>query len=159
MATSLGTPLIDILGKNVASPEAAKELARYPALRREVDEEDSPDVRYLRSEKDGLQLKVSEDGEVLGIFLFTEGKEGFSQFAGELPAGLTFASTPGETLKALGAPGHSRPPGKVGSFAHGDLLRFDRPGYSVHFQFRSDRRGIELVTALVARVVPGRNVS
>jgi hypothetical protein len=157
------TPLIELLGKNVVSPEAARELGRYPALKREADDgaagEEAEQIRYLRSPGDGLQVKLTEDGVILAIFLFGEGKEGFSQFRGELPAGLSFASTPADTLKTLGAPGHSRPPGKVGSFAHGDFLRFDRPGYSLHFQFRSDRRGLELVTAIVASAVPGRSVA
>ncbi|HZZ91006.1 MAG TPA: hypothetical protein VFE23_00485 [Usitatibacter sp.] len=153
------TRLFEILGTNVMSPEAAKELALYPALRREVDDDDAEPVRYLRSERDGLLIKVSDDGEVLTIFLMSEGKDGFAQFRGELPAGLSFSSTPGDVLKALGAPAYSRPPGKVGSFAHGDLLRFDRPAYSLHFQFRSDRRAIELVTAMVARSVPGRSAA
>lgn len=151
--------LIELLGRNVASPEAKAELARYPALRHEIEElgpdEGELTARYLVSEGDGLRIKVSEEGEIVTIFLMSEGKEGFSQFSGELPAGLTFASTAADTLKALGAPGHSRPPGRVGSFEHGALLRFDRPGYSVHFLFRK-QQGIDLVTAIVASAVPGR---
>lgn len=152
--------LFDLLGTDVMSAQAAKELGRYPALRRAgedvaLDDGDAT-VRYLRSERDGLLIKVSDDGEILAIFLMSEGKDGFSQFRGELPGHLTFASTPAEVLKTLGAPAYSRPPGKVGSFEHGDLLRFDRPGHSLHFQFRSDRRGLLLVTAMAARAVPGR---
>jgi len=56
----------------------------------------------------------------------------------------------------MGAPGYSKPPGRIGSFEHGALLRFDRPTHSVHIQFRKDG-GIELVTAMVASAVPGRN--
>ena len=155
------TALLEILGKHVLSDDASRELARYPALRRDSapagrDDDGVPPVQYLRSEVDGLLIKLSDEGEILAIFLMSEGKDGFSQFRGGLPAKLSFSSTPSEALKALGAPGYSQPAGKVGSFAHGDLLRFDRPGYSVHFQFRSDRKGIELVSAMTARSVPGR---
>ena len=153
--------LFGILGKHVLSGEASRELARYPALRREKDDAGAhddgvPAVQYLRSEADGLLIKVSGEGEIMAIFMMSEGKDGFSQFRGELPGKLSFSSTPGDALKALGAPGYSKPAGKVGSFAHGELLRFDRPGYSVHFQFRGDRKGMELVTAMTASSVPGR---
>jgi hypothetical protein len=154
------TRLLEILGSNVTSPEAARELALYPALRRERDDaaqdEETP-VQYLRSERDGLLIKLSDDGEILAIFMMGEGKDGFSQYRGALPGRLSFASTPADVLKSLGAPAFSQPPGKVGSFHYGDLLRYDRPAYSIHFQFRSDRRGIELITAMTAASVPGRS--
>lgn len=155
------TPLLGLLGRNVLSPEAAQVLSRYPGLRRDPrgrDDGEAP-VAYLRSVADGLLVKVTHDGEILAVFMMSEGKDGFSQFRGELPGGLSFASRPSDALKALGAPGHSRPAGTMGAYAHGELLRFDRPDYSIHFQFRSDRGGIELVTAMVASAVPGRSVA
>jgi len=155
------TALLAILGKHVLSDEASRELARYPSLRRdsEVVEpgDGAPQVRYLRSESDGLLIKLSDEGEILAILLMSEGKDGFSQFRGELPARLSFSSAPGDALRALGAPGYSKPAGRLGSFAHGELLRFDRPGYSLNFQFKSDNRGIDLVSAMTARSVPGRS--
>jgi len=153
--------LLGILGKHVLSEDASRELARYPALRREsedseTDQEGAVAVQYLRSEADGLLIKLSGEGEILAIFMMSEGKDGFSQFRGELPARLSFSSTPSDTLKALGAPGYSKPASKVGSFTLGELLRFDRPGYSIHFQFRGDRSGVDLVSAMTAASVPGR---
>src|SRR5205085_1421623 len=100
------TPLIEIVGKHIASPEAVEQLARYPDLRPESDDfepgEGSMPVHYLRSEGDGLLIKLSAEGEILALFLMSEGKDGFVQFRGELPAKLTFASQPPEVLKALG---------------------------------------------------------
>lgn len=157
------TPLIELAGRHVASPEAVEVLARYPQLRPESDDfaagEGMTPVHYLRSESDGLLIKLSAEGEILAIFLMSEGKDGFAQFQGELPAQLTFASQPSEVLKKLGAPAFNRPPGQIGSYRHGEFFRFDKPAYSVHFQFRGDRRGIELITAMAARAVPGRGVS
>jgi hypothetical protein len=152
--------LLDLLGENVSSPEVAKVLAEYPGLKPELDDSAADEgiepVRYLRSERDGLLIKLSAEGEVLTIFMMSEGKDGFSQFRGELPGNLAFSSRPADALKLFGAPGHSRPAGRVGSFRHGELLRFDWPGYSIHFQYRGDHGGIELVTAMVAQLVPGR---
>jgi hypothetical protein len=152
-----------ILGKNLASPEAVEVLKRYPALEPETQdlapEEGLAPVHYLRSESDGLLIKVSDEGEILTILLMSEGKDGFSQFAGPLPGRLGFASTRPEVLKALGAPAFIRPAGKLGSFEHGELMRFDKPHGSVHIQFRSRGAGIELVTMMVPQLVPGRSVS
>ena len=155
------TDLFDILGRAMASAEVTKVLARYPALKAELDETpgEAPEpVRYLRSERDGLLIKLSADGDVLAIFLMSEGKEGFSQFAGPMPGNLSFESRPADALKTFGAPAYSRPAGKVGSYEHGELLRFDYPHHSVHFQYRKGG-GIDLVTAATAETVPGRSVA
>lgn len=157
------TPLIEIAGKLVASPEAMEALAHYPGLRPESDDFEAGEgvapVHYLRSEADGLLIKLSAEGEILAVFLMSEGKEGFSQFHGEMPGQLTFASQPPDVLKKLGAPAFNRPPGTIGTYRHGELFRYDKPGYSLHFQFRGDRGGIELITAMAARAVPGRTVA
>src|SRR6476661_7206435 len=125
------TPLIDIVGKHVASPEAVEALAKYPQLRPESDDFDASEgmtpVHYLRSESDGLLLKLSAEGEILALFLMGEGKEGFSQFQGELPGALTFSSLPSDVLKTLGAPAFNRPAGTIGSYRHGELFRYDKP--------------------------------
>lgn len=154
------TKLFQLLGKSATSPEAREILARYPRLRLETEDAgpgDEDAVRYLRSEADGLLIKLSADGEVRAIFLMGEGKDGFAQFHGELPVGFGFHSTRREVLQALGAPAYSRAGGRFGNYEVGELMRFDWPAHSVHFQFRRDGRGIELVTAMTAAVVPGRS--
>ena len=152
--------LLLLLGKNVASPEGVELLKSYPDLEPDTQEpeEGVAPVHYLRSESDGLLVKISEDGEILTILLMSEGKDGFSQFGGPLPGQLAFTSTRPDVLKALGAPAFIRPAGKLGSFEHGELMRFDKPNGSIHIQFRSRGAGIELVTVMVPHLVPGRSV-
>jgi hypothetical protein len=155
--------LLDLLGKNVASEEAQAVLAKYPALK-SVIEDLGPGAgvepaHYLRSERDGLLIKCNAEGEVRTIFLMSEGKDGFSQFVGDLPGGLTFESTPEEALDVFGDPGYRRSPGRIGQLEIGELLRFDLPDRSIHFQFRGDGNGVDLVTAMVAQSVPGRSHS
>src|SRR6185369_13452125 len=96
------TPLIEILGKNVATPEAMETLARYPALRPEEGAStDGPlSVSYLRSARDGLLIKVSAEGEILAVFMMSEGKDGGSEFRGELPGRLNFAAEPEDAIRA-----------------------------------------------------------
>src|SRR5215208_2641615 len=83
------TKLLELLGKSVRSAEAVAELARYPSLEHELDDaaadEGIPPVHYLRGEDDGLLIKLSDDGVIIAIFMMSEGKDGFSQFFGELP--------------------------------------------------------------------------
>jgi hypothetical protein len=157
---AMGT-LIEIVGKNIASPEVAMRLAGYPALRPETGDL-SPDarmepVRYLRSLADGLLIKISGDGEILAIFMMSDGKDGFAEFRGELPGRLHFAAEPADAIRALGPPALRRPPATYGGHRLGELLRFDRPAYSLHIQFRADDDGIDLVTAIAAHHVPGRS--
>ena len=154
------TELHEILGQTATSPEASGVLLAYPNLRVHVEDlgpEEEP-VRYLSNEADGLRLKLSNDGTIRTIFLMSEGKDGFSQFRGELPGGLSFRSTRVEALKTFGAPAYFRASGKFGPFQVGELLRFDRPTHSLHLQFRPDGAGLELVTLMSAEGVPGRAV-
>ena len=144
------------------SPEVTGILEAFPALKAEVQdlgEEGIPRVRYLASEADGLLIKGTEDGDIVAIVLMSEGKNGFSEFSGEMPPGLDFESTRADVLKRLGPPAFSQPKKKIGQLETGELLRFDQPSYSLHFQFRADGNGIELITAMVASAVPGRSVA
>ena len=153
--------LLTLLGRNVAEPEVAKRLAEYPGLR-PYDGGASPDenvqaVSYLGSRAGGLLVKLSGDGEILALFMMSDGKDGFAEFRGELPGRLNFAAEPEEAIRALGPPASRRPAASYGGYRLGELLRFDRPAHSVHIQFRADHDGIDLVTATIARQVPGRS--
>lgn len=155
------TPLFELLGQNVASDEVKRELARYPGMRSEIQDvgayEGAAPVHYLYSERDGIRIKCSPEGEIVAIFLMSEGKEGFRQFCGELPGDLSFDAGPQDAIEAFGEPAWRRPAGRIGAYEQGELLRFDWPGYSVHVQFRGDNEGIDLVTAMTAKSVPGRS--
>lgn len=152
--------VVELLGRNVAEPEVAKRLADYPGMR--VEEGGPPDeraqaVKYLRSTAAGLLVKLSEDGEILALFMMSDGKDGFAEFRGELPGRLNFAAEPEDAIRALGPPASRRPAATYGGYRLGELLRFDWPTHSVHIQFRADHDGIDLVTAMTARQVPGRS--
>jgi hypothetical protein len=154
------SPLIALLGRNIAEPEVAQRLADYPRLH-PAEGGASTDariqsVKYLKSARDGLQIKLSEDGEILAIFMMSDGKEDFSEFRGELPGRLNFAAEPEDAIRFLGEPALRRGEATYGGHRLGELLRYDYPAYSIHIQFRADHDGIDLVTAMTARQVPGR---
>jgi hypothetical protein len=152
--------LLDLLGKNLAAPEVVQRLAAYPALQPE-EAGPPPDARmepvtYLRSARDGLLIKTSQEGEILAILMLSDGKDGGSEFRGELPGRINFAAEPEDAIRALGSPAWRRPEASFGGHRLGELLRFDFPAYSLHIQFRADHDGIDIVTATIARLVPGR---
>ena len=161
MALPFAGTLADLLGRNVAEPEAARRLADYPALAPEAGgaspSDPSQAIKYLRSLADGLLIKLSGEGEILAIFMMSDGKEGFSEFRGELPGRLNFAAEPEDVIRALGPPASRRAAATYGGHRLGELLRYDAPAYSVHIQFRADHDGIDLITAMTARQVPGRS--
>ena len=152
--------LLELLGRNISEPEVTERLAKFPGLRPEGSgaptDERIGNVRYLRSTADGLLLKLSEDGEILAIFMMSDGKDGSREFRGELPGRLNFAAEPEDAIRFLGEPASRRPEATFGGHRVGELLRYDYPAYSVHIQFRADHDGIDLVTAMTARQVPGR---
>ena len=149
--------LVDLVGRNISEPEVAKRFADYPKLRPEPGGDASDEANYLRSAPDGLLIKLSGAGNILAIFMMSDGKDGCSEFRGELPGKLNFAAEPEDAIRALGAPASRRPEATFGGRRLGELLRFDWPTHSVHIQFRADHDGIDLVTATDARQVPGRS--
>jgi hypothetical protein len=67
-----------------------------------------------------------------------------------------FRSTLDDVLRVRGRPDFSRPPGKSKwADVVGAMVRFDTPAKSVHFQFRVDGSGIELVTLMSAASLHG----
>ena len=154
--------LLDLIGKSIAAPDAVKILSDYPKLRPEASGGATDNrleaVSYLRSEADGLLIKLTAEGEVLAIFMLSDGKDGSAEFRGELPGRLNFAAEPADAIRALGPPALRQPPRRYGGHDLGELLRFDFPAYSLHFQFRPDHDGIDIVTAMSARTVPGRRM-
>jgi hypothetical protein len=158
----MGT-LIALLGRNISEPEVMQRLAEYPRLHPSEGgasmDGSVQSVRYLRSTADGLLIKLSEDGEILAIFMMSGGKEDYSEFRGELPGRLNFAAEPEDAIRVLGQPAARRAEASYGGHRLGELLRYDYPAHSVHIQFRVDHDGIDLVTAMTARQVPGRSAA
>lgn len=156
------TTLIALLGRSISDPDVARRLAEYPGLRPEEGSASADkrieSVKYLRSTADGLLIKLSEEGEILAIFMMSDGKDGSREFRGELPARLNFAAEPEDAIRLLGAPALRRGEATYGGHRLGELLRYDYPTHSLHIQFRADHDGIDLVTAMIARQVPGRSV-
>jgi len=143
--------LTEVLGKHIDSAEVRFLRNAFPYLTAAVldlaPDEGMPKDYFLSSPSEGISIKHTAAGQIEVVFLMGEGKDGYSQFAGELPEGLSFADSPDHVRKVLGPPGFERQASHR-PFAHGEIVRYNRLGYSLHIQFRGSGIGIELITLM-----------
>jgi hypothetical protein len=153
--------LVRIVGQYINSEAVRRTLSAYVPLVAEVldlaPDEGVPKDLFLENVEAGICIKHRESGEVTTVFLFSQGRDGYAQYAGELGRGLDFSSTAEAARQALGAPSFYRAENSNAILgAHGEILRYDYPTYSLHLQFSVGGSGLELVTLMSPQVVPGR---
>jgi hypothetical protein len=59
---------------------------------------------YHNWKDEGISVHYDEESKVANVFLYSEGHDGYRQYAGEMPAKLAFGDTPAEVRKKLGDP-------------------------------------------------------
>jgi hypothetical protein len=104
------TNLYPLLQKHITDKEMREFLSHF---RNEPEvSKYSGGKYYYGFKKDGISLSFNKDDILQAIFLYNQGTEGFTQYAGLLPYGLTFNMTKSEVEKILGTPGQgiSSPP-------------------------------------------------
>lgn len=145
---------LELLGESLDGPRVAA-LVAESGERAEVSE--SPEGEpYLGLRRAGLALTADGTGIVTTVHLFSEGRDGFSAYRGELPGGLTMGDGRSAVRARLGPPslrgwrrvlpfGASRP-----------WDRYDQPDHSWHFEYSASGETIALATLMSAPVTPGR---
>ena len=99
---------------------------------------------YLESESQGLSL-LYEAGRICAIFFHSEGKDGFSQFRGRLPYGLTYDSTASDVRERLGKADAARGPHVIWPMLDSNGWdRYEQDGFFVHFTYKQGV--VEMVT-------------
>lgn len=151
--------LVRILGQPVESESVRSSLSGYSAFVAEeqdlAPDEGMPRDFYLLNVAAGICIEHEATGEITTVFLFSEGHEGYSQYAGDLGNGLSFSSGQDALRRALGAPSFYRQEGSIpGLGKYGQILRYDYSTHSVHFQFSVGGTRLELVTLMVPKAVP-----
>ena len=99
------------------------------------------DRAYINLPERGLSLALNEDAVVIAIQLFSEGHEGFSEWAGPLPGDLTFQDGRAAVRHKLGAPDQAKDERKVpilGDRPAFDLFKADEHQINVQYRFQPD---------------------
>jgi hypothetical protein len=110
---------------------------------------------YLQIQRHGIGFIADFDGRVSTIFLYSEGKRGYSQFTGVLPEGVSFEDSQRSIHERLGQP-TANGGGEVIPL-YGKASKWDRyalDGYSLHIQYAEGEGSIELVTIMRPDSVP-----
>jgi hypothetical protein len=124
-----------------------KSLAVYAQLFDGAKPEIMGESPYLNAKTAGISFALEKDGSVRTVFLYSQGFEGFAQYLGSLPAGLTFSSSRVDARAAMGSPVMSGEPGGIGLMAIEYAFdRFEHDNRYVHFQYTKGDDAILLVT-------------
>ena len=84
---------------------------------------------------------------VIGVHLYSNGKDGYKAYTGELPEGVVWGGSRIDTRRVLGAPAASGGGKQVAGNKWPKWDRYDRPAYSIRVQY-NDTDNVEMVTLI-----------
>jgi hypothetical protein len=109
---------------------------------------------YLSGPAVGYQLMHS-GGMVHTAFVYVAPRDGFRQFSGPLPGGLTAQGTRAEVRRRFGNPSRSGEAQTFPDIGHqGAWDRFEVGPVCIHFQYMGSGERIALVTLMAAGTAP-----
>jgi hypothetical protein len=133
--------IIDALGKDIDSVESRYLVDKFELKRIEVSGN-----TYFENENMGLSM-LCENDILVSVFLFADGKDGFSQFTGKLPDGISFQTSRELLRLSLGRPTEQGEPEEITStLIHGGWDKYQYECFSVHFTYAIGGGAIELIT-------------
>lgn len=95
----------------------------------------------------GVSMVLPDGETIAAVQLHSENHEGYSQFSGEIPAGISFAMNRGQVRNLLGLPVQSGGGGNVvllGPRPAWDAYKIDE--YRLHVEYADDNNSIRLIT-------------
>lgn len=95
--------LLSLLGKNIRGDDIQEWLSNNNATP-EIDKYDSFGCYFYSFKARGISLRFDTEDLLEGIFFYSEGADGFRQYQGRLPFGLSFMLTRKEIESILGKP-------------------------------------------------------
>jgi hypothetical protein len=102
---------------------------------------------YLNARTAGISFALTTRHDVQTVFLYADGIEDFAQYAGALPACLSFGSSRNDVRAAMGDPVMSADAGGVGLMAIDYAFdRFEDGKYYLRFEYAPGDTAIRLVT-------------
>jgi len=133
---------INILGKKTNEPEVQFLLNKYHLV--EDNTFESP--IYYENPNEGLSF-LCENGKVDQIFLFSNGKDDFSQYKGALPGGLKFESGKEDVNRSFGEAMFS---GRYQLYEEekGFWDKYEFQNFAIHFTYNGLSTKIDLITLI-----------
>jgi hypothetical protein len=102
---------------------------------------------YLNAKPAGMSFALTKKHAVKAVFLYASSIEGFEQYAGGLPVGLTFSSTRDDVKSKIGEAVFSGEAGGIGLMAiEHSFDRFEHGSHYLRFEYMPGNGSIRLVT-------------
>ena len=145
------TQLIEFLGRSWKSAKV-QELAND--FLDNLESSQVEDRLYYEFRKNGLALATDANMRVESVHAYSEGKDGFDRYEGELPSGLMMTDGAKDVRKKMGEPsksGDAQYIPMLGRSATWD--RYDFEEYSVHVEYCEGK--ISMITLMTRDAIPG----
>lgn len=142
--------LLSLLGSSLDSEEVQSRIETDELKLEKLEdlEEGQAEQAFLESYDNGYSISFS-DGVAVAVFLKVTAKNQYAAYRGDLPFGLSASSSRTQVREKMGEPLQSAEPHSdpiLGDYGAWD--KYEYQGAAVHFQFRLDENGIELVTLM-----------
>jgi hypothetical protein len=103
---------------------------------------------YYSFENQGMAL-VFDDEILTAVQLFAENAEpGMKRYSGPLPFGVRFGSSRTEVIERAGQPTRRHDTPSNGVIEAGPWVKYQREGYSIHFQFNNAGTAVRMCSIL-----------
>ena len=149
---------LELLGRRLDDTDVQVYLSLLgPAS--EPEEEDNDEGvekigEYVSFMDSGVEIE-SEAGVVQAVFLYPGGEDGFAAYRGPMPLATSMTDTQSDIRRLLGTPTFHMPAKELPFLGRrGPVDRYDRPAYSVAFDYDEHSGGIRLLTVMHPDAVP-----
>jgi hypothetical protein len=140
MTTSFDYPVISWLGTDPFS------LPVYSECFDDAGIEIMGESPYINAKGAGISFALTQERRIKTVFLYSQGFEGFSAYAGALPLGLTLNSSRAEVRAAMGDPAMSGEKGGVGIMTLDfSFDRFEKGEHYLNFRYLAGDKAIQLI--------------
>ena len=143
--------LENLIGLDIKDPQLLAFLRRLGKVPRffEMGEDEPGEGGVLAFKKAGLEISFDKEQRVNVIHAFSKGVQGYKQYSGALPGGLSFRMSREATIALWGLP--SRTGGPVKAIIGEDVYywdRWDNQNFVLHVQYPEEKNSITMLTIM-----------
>lgn len=141
------TELVQLIGQDIDNESIRQFVADLGTPLLMHDDEET----YYEFPRQGIDLLFDEKRMVKAIHLYSQGREKYDQYRGELPDSLVFEDTISSVVAKLGKP--TVVGGGTRSILYSTVpawVRYDRLDHKLHIEFKAANQPVSLIT-LMAR--------